>query len=199
MKATLSMCLVAAVLCSPRPCVGKRTAKDWGKMDLDDLEKQWEDGDDLEELKTEQQAKFERLEKRRKEAEASAGTFDPSMLNKMDAAEIGAMAAGQKDAAGPAMLFAQVGWGVEGSGPGGEDGELSKEETDGIGGRLQHLAQLGGLELEVYTIGDGSVLVSTQKGWEGKEILDFLLSRPEVSKVTWNSKDFLPPSDRDEL
>lgn len=62
------------------------------------------------------------------------------MLNKMDAAEIGAMAAGQKDAAGPAMLFAQVGGGVEGSGPGGEDGELSKEETDGIGGRLQHVS-----------------------------------------------------------
>ena len=46
------------------------------QMNLDDLEKQWEDGDDLEELKTEQQAKFERLEKRRKAAEASAGTFD---------------------------------------------------------------------------------------------------------------------------
>lgn len=52
-------------------------------MNLDDLEKQWEDGDDLEELKTEQQAKFERLEKRRKEAEASAGTFDPRQAHSM--------------------------------------------------------------------------------------------------------------------
>ena len=47
------------------------------QMNLDGLEKQWEDGDDLEELMTEQQAKFEGLEKRRKVAEASAGTFDP--------------------------------------------------------------------------------------------------------------------------
>ena len=47
------------------------------QMNLDDLEKQWEDGNDLDELKTGQQAKFERLEKRRKAAEASAGTFDP--------------------------------------------------------------------------------------------------------------------------
>lgn len=46
-------------------------------MNLDDLEKQWEDGDDEEELKTEDQAKFERLEKRRKIAEASTGKFDP--------------------------------------------------------------------------------------------------------------------------
>ncbi len=46
-------------------------------MNLDDLEKQWEEGDEEEELKTEQQAKFERLERRRKEAKASAGTLDP--------------------------------------------------------------------------------------------------------------------------
>lgn len=31
------------------------------------------------------------------------------------------------------------------------------------------------------------------------QVLDFLLSRPEVTKVTWNSKDFLPPVGEDEL
>lgn len=46
-------------------------------MDLDDLEKQWEEGDDEEELKTEQQTKFERLERRRKEAQAKGGGLDP--------------------------------------------------------------------------------------------------------------------------
>lgn len=47
------------------------------QMDLDDLEKQWEGGDHEEELKTEQQTKFERLERRRKEAKANAGNLDP--------------------------------------------------------------------------------------------------------------------------
>jgi len=47
------------------------------QMNLDDLEKQWEEGDEEEELKTEQQAKFERLERRREQAKASAGTLDP--------------------------------------------------------------------------------------------------------------------------
>ena len=47
------------------------------QMDLDDLEKQWEEGDDEEELKTEQQTKFERLERRRKEAQAKGGGLDP--------------------------------------------------------------------------------------------------------------------------
>lgn len=46
-------------------------------MNLDDLEKQWEDGDDEEELKTEEQTSFEKLERRRKEAKASAGKLDP--------------------------------------------------------------------------------------------------------------------------
>lgn len=46
-------------------------------MDLNELEKQWEDGDEEEELKTEEQAKFENLERRRKQAQANAGKFDP--------------------------------------------------------------------------------------------------------------------------
>lgn len=35
---------------------------------------------------------------------------------------------------------------------------------------ISQLAQLGGLEVTVYPIEQGSVLVSTQKGWEGKEV-----------------------------
>lgn len=62
------------------------------------------------------------------------------MFNKMDAAEIGAMAAGQADAAGPTMMFAQVGLGLEASAPAGEGGVISKGETDDVGGRLQHVS-----------------------------------------------------------
>lgn len=46
-------------------------------MDLDDLEKQWEEGDDEEELKTEQQIQFESLERRRKGARAKTGGVNP--------------------------------------------------------------------------------------------------------------------------
>lgn len=66
------------------------------------------------------------------------------MFNKMDAAEIGAMAAGQAGATGPLMMFAQVGAVMEGSGSepgGGEGGAMSKEETDDLGGRLQHVSE----------------------------------------------------------
>lgn len=46
-------------------------------MNLDDLEKQWEDGDEEEELKSEKQAEFERLERRRKAEEESATPLNP--------------------------------------------------------------------------------------------------------------------------
>ncbi|CAM9829674.1 unnamed protein product [Ascophyllum nodosum] len=162
-------------------------------MNFDALEKEWEEGDDEEDLKTESQLEFERLERRRKEAAAASGSLDPSALNEMDAAEIEALAAGQKDVMGPTMMFATVESGLgEAGNPERVGATLTKEDTNG-------LALLGGLEVSVYAIEAGSVLVSTQRGWEGKKILDFLLSRSEVTKVTWNSKDFLPPADRDEL
>ena len=46
-------------------------------MNFDALEKEWEEGDDEEDLKTESQLEFERLERRRKEAAAASGSLDP--------------------------------------------------------------------------------------------------------------------------
>lgn len=65
------------------------------------------------------------------------------MFNDMNADQIGAMAAGQKDAAGPTMMFAQVSSSSSEASRGartGDGGALSKEETDKLGGRL---AQVG--------------------------------------------------------
>lgn len=62
----------------------------------------------------------------------------------MDPAQIKAMAAGQKDATGPTMMFAQVGSGNGDTGAGEEGGALSKEETDKLGGLFQ---QVGAIEI----------------------------------------------------
>lgn len=71
-------------------------------------------------------------------------THAHSSFGKMDAAALGALAAAQKDAAGPTMMFAKVGASAEASkgatGSGEDDDvELLKEETDNVGGRLQHV------------------------------------------------------------
>lgn len=46
-------------------------------MDLDALEEQWKDGDDEDLLKPDKQLEFEKLERRRKEAEAASPKIDP--------------------------------------------------------------------------------------------------------------------------
>lgn len=54
----------------------------------------------------------------------------------MSASQIAAMAAGQKDLAGPTMLFAQVGPGPEND---DKDEPLSKQQTEELGGRFQQV------------------------------------------------------------
>lgn len=62
----------------------------------------------------------------------------PSKIGDMSAAQIAAMAAGQKDMAGPTMLFAQVGSGGS-TGAGDKDEPLTKQQTEVLGGRLQQV------------------------------------------------------------
>lgn len=56
----------------------------------------------------------------------------------MDAAQIGALAAGQKDATGPTMMFAKVGSGIGETGQPERGGStITKEDTDDVAHRLQ--------------------------------------------------------------
>lgn len=71
-------------------------------------------------------------------------THAHSSFKNMDAAKLGALAAAQKDGAGPTMMFAKVGVLVENSegaaGSGEGDGDvLSKEGTENVGGILQQV------------------------------------------------------------
>lgn len=56
----------------------------------------------------------------------------------MDAAQIGAMAAAQKDSTGPTMMFAQVRPGEAGGSDG--DDPITKEQTEAVGTRLQQVS-----------------------------------------------------------
>lgn len=58
-----------------------------------------------------------------------------SKIGSMSAANIAAMAAGQKDLAGPTMLFAQLGPGEAGD----KEEPLSKEQTEEVGVLLQQV------------------------------------------------------------
>lgn len=46
--------------------------------------------------------------------------------------------------------------------------------------------------MSCYDVGESKVLVTLQKGWEGFELKDFLIGRPEVASVTWDQMTYNP-------
>lgn len=44
----------------------------------------------------------------------------------------------------------------------------------------------------------GQLLVSVDKGWIMKDVMDFVLSREEVVKITKDNKDHYPKNDDDD-
>lgn len=49
-----------------------------------------------------------------------------------------------------------------------------------------------GQNSEVYNIGPKQLLISVTRGWVFNDVLTFALSRPEVAKVVYNNKEYLP-------
>lgn len=52
----------------------------------------------------------------------------------------------------------------------------------------RQVAQLGSLEVSVYALDAGSILVSTQKGWEGKEVCTISCHRSTYVTVLTQSE-----------
>ncbi|CAM9293165.1 unnamed protein product, partial [Phaeothamnion confervicola] len=172
---------------------GKRSTRDWDLVDFDKLEEEWQEGDDEAELKTESQLMFDRLERRKKQyVQASAQPLDPQALAKMGPKAMQRFLASQKDAAGPTMMFVKLRATDAAMSPTAE-----KEDAERVATMYREMALVGGLEVTPYYVQERTLLVSMQKGWEGQEALDFLLSRLEVDKVTWNNQDFYPDRDSD--
>ncbi|CAM9756480.1 unnamed protein product [Chrysoparadoxa australica] len=165
---------------------------DWNKVDWDALEEQWEEGDEEADLATDQDELRQQIERRRKRGGVQLDVSF-SKLKDMSSDEVAAFSASQQqDQAGPAMVFARLK-------PMTADGEVpAKEETELMAAHFRDLALVGGLKVTTYAVEAGSVLVTTPKGWEAKEVVDFLRQRPEVAKVTWNQQDF-PAIHSDEL
>ena len=61
----------------------KRASKDWSKVDLDAVGREWESGDEADELKTESQV-YEEMIERRRAASEDGGWMDPAQITKLD-------------------------------------------------------------------------------------------------------------------
>ena len=82
----------------------KRASKDWSKVDLDAVGREWESGDAADELKTESQV-YEEMIERRRAASEDGGWMDPAQITKLDPKKLTDQMAHQQSDTGAAMLF----------------------------------------------------------------------------------------------
>ena len=166
----------------------KRASKDWSKVDLDAVGREWESGDEADELKTESQV-YEEMIERRRAASEDGGWMDPAQITKLDPKKLTDQMAHQQSDTGAAMLFVTL---TDKQMTGANKGDAWSEKAEQqFAGILTALLKTGGLNVQAYRIGERKLLLSTMTGWYGRDVVDFLTEQPSVMKVTWDSVDYL--------
>ena len=157
--------------------------KDWDKMAWTKAEKELEDGDEPEELETDDKAHMKEMERRRglgmQPPPSSVGLKDPAEWVKHTQAM-----------AGPAMLFCTL---VEQDPRDGKP--WANESLQRMAYEWRELLKTGGLEASVYDISDATskrMLVTMQSGWNAYDLRDFLLQRPELEELEWDQVKYHP-------
>lgn len=162
----------------------KRSAKDWSKLDLEKIDKEWADGDEAEELTTERD-EYERMLERRKQ---EAGNVNLDMLQSMTPEQMKSKFAHQQSSTGMAMIFITLSLLNPETGD-----EWTKDAEEQLATKFTSLLHSGGLKVSVYRIDPRRLLVTMQTGWYGEEVKDFMITQPAVMKVTWDSVDYVNP------
>mmetsp|Transcript_16296 Transcript_16296/g.46184 ORF Transcript_16296/g.46184 Transcript_16296/m.46184 type:complete len:237 (-) Transcript_16296:3-713(-) len=166
----------------------KRASKDWSKVDLDAVGREWESGDEADELKTESQV-YEEMIERRRAASEDGGWMDPAQITKLDPKKLTEQMAHQQSDTGAAMLFVTL---TDKQMTGANKGDAWSEKAEQqFAGILTALLKTGGLNVQAYRIGERKLLLSTMTGWYGRDVVEFLTEQPSVMKVTWDSVDYL--------
>lgn len=168
--------------------------KDWSKLDFNTLEKEWEVGDEDQEL-------MEEYELTRKAHE---------MKNRENyKTKKGAIKAARKDpfglnvGTGGTMMFAKL------KKPLKRDFLWTNKEVDKIAGKWSQLLRSASMDVKVVNIGaqgnndveTGTLLLSLNTAWNTYDMMKIILNQEETDKVTLNNKDYfvkdLPNDDDD--
>ena len=171
--------LALVLLLVVRGAAGAKKSKDWSKVDFDKVEGEWRYGDEEEELITDDEMLFREMEARKEKGIDISDMMDADTVKH------------QQSMTGPAMMFIELV-------PKPNGGEYAEEELYNISGIWKDLLYTGGLNVNFYNIEESKLLCSMQKGWDGKAVREFLLSRPEVKKVTWDQQESEPKDDEAE-
>jgi hypothetical protein len=163
-----------AILLSTFVLAKKKEKQDWNKL-LNDVEKDWEKGDEQEELEYE-------FETNRK--------IHQSKLPKIDMNDGAAIMEAYKKnplmysggGGGQAMIFVDL----------KKNNPLSKTELDKLAGKWSALLRSASVPTTCYNLGENSVMVSVEKSWLANDVLKFLAKQPEVESFNANSKTYYP-------
>jgi len=186
-----------------RPRAAQRSARDWSKINLDEVEEEWKVGDEEEELVTPDEELYRLLERRREEAAArlsevmAEGT--PGGGGKIeDTDQFERLAEEVQHADKPGMIFAKVRETVP---PSNAKSIGTKKVSDWDWDSLAHLCEEWRNQLEFKMIditcypmeSELSILVTVQKGWDSRAVFEYLARRGDIlSEVSWNNNKMHP-------
>ena len=170
----------------------KKKSTDWSKIDLNDLEKTWEQGDEAIELEHEYEVNKRIAEKRNRGSPGGGKGFDindPESIKKYMKANKGVSS---PQDGGPAMVFIEL-HAVQPSGD-----VWTKDARGYLASKWTTLMKTGAVDAEIFDIGDTSLLLNIKKGWMTMDAIKFCLQQPETLKATKDSKDIFAKDVLDE-
>ena len=125
---------------------------------MDAVGREWESGDEADELKTESQV-YEEMIERRRAASEDGGWMDPAQITKLDPKKLTEQMAHQQSDTGAAMLFVTL---TDKQMTGANKGDAWSEKAEQqFAGILTALLKTGGLNVQAYRIGERKLLLST--------------------------------------
>lgn len=161
----------------------KKTQKDWASTDFNALEKEWEGGDDEEELEHEYE-----LSRKSREKTLRQKNEDITQMLKKDPL-------GLNMGTGGSMMFAKLHDSVK----------LTSKEINKLAARWTSMLRSSGVNAQVVNVGEdgqqGTLLLSADKVWYTSDIVTFVLRQKECEKITINNRDItvkdLPAEEED--
>jgi hypothetical protein len=141
---------------------------------VDDLDKEWEEGDDPTELEHE----FEYNRKLLAQKQPKFNSEDGASIRKAYESDPFAFSGG-----GGMMIFVDLK---------PKDSPYTKDEMDKLAKRYATLLRSGSIMATVYNLQEKRLLVQIEKSWYTKDTLNFIAHQPEVLSFDANSKTYFP-------
>ncbi len=160
---------------STKPKTEGKKQKDWNKINVHDLDKEWEQGDESDELEDD----MERNRRIQASKQPKLDMSDGEAIQKAYKADPFAFTGG-----GGQMVFVDL----TNKQPNGKP--WNKADIDVLAKKFATLLKSGSIPANVYNIDTGRMLVHIDKPWQLKDMLSFLASQREVKAFTANSKTY---------